>query len=104
MTAPTLFSSPFALHRAAILACPALLQLVLNLHDPIAFSIEPGADAGMTDVQRAIAAELVASHAQHGDADAGFVLLASAAETALANVEREYGDVRWDVLAGHDPQ
>lgn len=100
MTAPTLFSSPFALHRAAILACPALLQLVLNLHDPIAFSLEPGAGASMTDVQRAIGAELVASHALHGDADAGFVLLATAAESALANVEREYGAIDWAALTG----
>ena len=100
MTAPTLSSSPFALHRAAILASPALLQLVLNLHDPLAFSLEPGIDAGMTDVQRAIGAELVASHARHGDEDAGFVLLATAAETALANVERDYGAMEWAALAG----
>jgi len=99
MTAPTLFTSPFALHRAAILASPALLQLVLNLHDALAHSLDPSLAAGMTDVQRAIGAELVASHAHYGDADAGFVLLARAAESALANVEREYGAVRWAVLA-----
>ncbi len=99
MTAPTLFSSPFALHRAAILASPALLQLVLNLHEALAHSLDPDLAASMTDVQRAIAAELVSSHAQHGDADAGFVLLATAAEAALANVEREYGAMEWTALA-----
>lgn len=100
MTATTLFTSPFALHRAVILACPALLQLVLNLHHALAHSLDPSLVAGMNDVQRAIGAELVASHARHGDADAGFVLLATAAETAVANVEGEYGAVRWDLLAG----
>lgn len=100
MTAPTLFTSPFSIHRLAILACPALLRIVLNLHDALAHSLDADLAATMTNVQRAIVAELVASHAQHGDADAGFVLLASAAETALANVEQEYGAVRWDLLTG----
>ncbi len=100
MTAPTLFSSPFALHRAAILASPALLQLVLNMHDALAHSLDADLVASMTDVQRAIGAELVDSHAQYGDADAGFVLLATAAETALANAEREYGAMDWAALAG----
>lgn len=100
MTAPTLFTSPFALYRAAILASPALLQLVLNLHDALAHSLDADLVASMTDVQRAIGAELVASHARHGDADAGFVLLATAAETTLVNVEREYGAMEWAALAG----
>lgn len=100
MTVPTLLSSPFALHRAAILTSPALLQLVLNLHDALAHSLDADLMAGMTDTQRAIAAELVASHSRHGDADAGFVLLAAAAEGALANVEREYGAMEWPALAG----
>jgi len=100
MTAPTLFSSPFALHRAAILASPALLQLVLNLHDAMSHSLDADLGASMTDTQRAIGAELVASHARHGDADAGFVLLATAAETALANVEAEYGALDWVGMAG----
>lgn len=100
MTAPTLFTSPFAVHCTAILTSPALLQLVLNLHDALAHSIDPDLVASMTDVQRAIGAELVASHARYGDTDAGFVLLATAAETALANSEREYGAMDWPALAG----
>ncbi|MEE7478490.1 hypothetical protein [Methylobacterium hispanicum] len=100
MTAPTLFTSPFALHRAAILASPALLQLVLNLHDALAHSLDPSLAACMTDVQRAIGTELITSHACYGDADAGFVLLATTAETALANVEREYGAIDWAALTG----
>ncbi len=100
MTAPTLFSSPFALHRAAILACPALLQLVLNLHDALAHSLDVDLVAGMTDVQRAIGAELITSYARHGDADAGFMLLATAAATAMGNVEGEYGAMNWAALAG----
>lgn len=98
--APTLFSSPFALHRAAVLASPALLRLMLSLYDALTHSLDADLAASMTDTRRAIAAELIASHARHGDADAGFVLLATAAETALANVERDYGAVRWDLLAG----
>lgn len=100
MTTPTLFSSPFALHRAAILASPALLKLVLNLHDTLAHSLDADLVASMTDTQRAIGAELVASHARHGDADAGFVLLATAAETAVTSVEGEYGAMDWAALAG----
>ncbi|MEE7479026.1 hypothetical protein [Methylobacterium hispanicum] len=100
MIAPTLFSSPFALHRTAILASPALLQLVLNLHDALAHSLDADLVASMTDTQRAIAAELVASHARYGDADAGFVLLATAAETAITSVESENGAMCWDLLVG----
>lgn len=100
MITPTLLSSPFALHRTAILASPALLHLVLNLHDALVHSLDADLVASMTDVQRAIGAELVASHALHGDGDAGFVLLATAAETALATVEGEHGPMEWAALAG----